>query len=205
MTRAQILIFSKIQGLTFRYGVNSDGYPDRILPILKRYKGDVTLLDNEFSMEVPGNPSYYYELNCDNGIVTCWGTQTYWRNAPKDWRERGWNCWQNDKGDYGYSNFRKGKIEFNTRVSQTPIKIKLYPNAQYSPKDILSLKKETWISWDLKQLLKRRNTTPDILYTYIYAERDIHRKMYVIPYNDIPLYINEEGTEILKWRLSINV
>ncbi len=116
---------------------NSDAYPENVLPdlfdflmkhfSLSRYKdGEVPfyqriepqpisklISDNYLAFEHVGNPCYYYEVDLTKGTITAWESSTFWVNAPKNWEERGWNCWLGENGKYGYTSWRKGKKIFH--------------------------------------------------------------------------------------------
>jgi hypothetical protein len=57
-----------------------------------------------------GNPSYFYEIDFAQKKIRVWGYKMRWINAPLDWKERGWNCYENKNGKYGWHSFIKGKL-----------------------------------------------------------------------------------------------
>ena len=125
MTRANILIIS--DGNKFKLRIGSDGYPADVLPILIPYKDarDYYELDlRQFVIDLGltlghiGNPCYYYDLNLDDHWLKAWKSTMYWVNAPENWRERGWNCHLGGNGKYGYENWRKGILVYDS--SQNP-------------------------------------------------------------------------------------
>lgn len=211
MTRAQIHIFSKLQNIDFLYGVNSDGYPSFVASPLMKFSGDIPSINEYLYLTISpaGNFDYYYELDCDVPSLTYGEAQIYWRNAPPDWKERGWHCWIDDKHDnYGWSEFRKGKILDILPIHSDPISIKISSNNRYTLQDIKSyIALNSYASWTLKRVL-RSSKNLDIIHTYIQGDDVIHNYMYDIPYEDIPLYISDDdtsdiGNSIYKWRLNV--
>lgn len=117
MTRANLLVITRFGRFKFRWG--SDAYPEDVREFLVKLARmnempsvDWLAENNPAGNLTPGtvgNPYYYYEVDQLKHTVTMWDSDVYWVNAPDDWKERGYNCWQGKNGRYGYSNWRKGK------------------------------------------------------------------------------------------------
>jgi hypothetical protein len=126
MTRANLCVITKCSRFQLEWG--SDAYPDTVRDFLKSlatlgYVPDVDWLAQQnpagpLSPGVVGNPYYYYEVNQRTQSVRIWKAEIYWVNAPVDWKERGYNCWQNEQGRWGYSNWRKGKLLETFKVEE---------------------------------------------------------------------------------------
>ena len=125
MTRANILIISDYN--KFKLQVSGDGQLEEMILPLLRYKDarDYFNLDlKQFCIDIGGvrlghvaNPYYYYDLNLDIHEVKAWEATKYWVNAPKNWRERGWNCYLGENGKYGYHNWRKGPVIYDSKTN----------------------------------------------------------------------------------------
>lgn len=145
MTRANILIISDDD--KFKLYVGSDGYPKELIPILLQYKEPH---DDEFDLKQfcidignvrlghVGNAYYYYDLNLDLHEVKAWEAATYWVNAPDDWQERGWGCYLGKNGRYGYHNWRKGPVVYDSKANPMYYR---GANGLYIPLPFL---KDTW-------------------------------------------------------------
>lgn len=209
MTRAQIRIFSKLQHIAFTYGVNSDGYPDRLVTPLENFSGSILPLTEDLSLSISpaGNVDYYYDIDCDAATLTYWQSQSYWCNAPDNWEQLGWNCWEGENGKYGYPSWRKGKKLDTISISPHPITVLLTANNKYTTEDIKSyISSGLWGSWSLKILLKS-SKDPNVFHTFIQGDDTIHDLLYKMPYEDIPIRIFDNNatdrTDILKWRLNV--
>jgi hypothetical protein len=121
MTRANFEIVYDGQSVKLQMG--GDGYPENVLPIIENIMAKfenhcVSFTFGEIISKLflfpghVGNFCYYYKIDLDTETVTCWESNTYWVNAPKDWKEKGWSCWMGKNGKYGYTNWRKGKKVF---------------------------------------------------------------------------------------------
>jgi hypothetical protein len=138
MTRANILVITR-QG-KFKFQSNSSAYPSWIMGVLINFAtstasrnalfdGQIGFYDNPDSIALSefihscgltlgtiGTPSYYYEVDFVKQTVRVWESKTRWVNAPIDWKERGWNCYQNSKGKYGWDNHVKGKLIYSKKL-----------------------------------------------------------------------------------------
>ena len=132
MTRANIVIITN-QG-KFYFQSNSSAYPSLMMkPIIlfatstasknAIFNNTIGYYDNPDTFALSelidncgltlgsiGNFSYHYEIDFVKQTIKVWDSKTRWVNAPIDWRERGYNCWESDKGKYGWTNFVKGKL-----------------------------------------------------------------------------------------------
>ena len=138
MTRANFLIITR-QG-KFKFQANSSAYPSYMGSHILEFaistastNGGATngFYDSPDSRELAnfiegccltfghvGNPSYFYEIDFVKQHVKAWDSRLSWVNAPLDWRERGWNCWEGKNGKFGYTNWVKGKLIYNKRLSE---------------------------------------------------------------------------------------
>lgn len=204
-TRAQIQIISVLQGIDFIYGISSDGYPSRILEPLKTFDGDIANLAHELYMNIDpaGNVDYYYQINCDTNTLTYWRSQIYWRNAPEDWKERGWNCWLGKNGKYGWSEWRKGKKLEEYRYPKY-LSIKIIPETKYPYKALRSLPEMVeYGKYTLTKLFKKTKD-PDIIHTFLEGDMFINKCMYEIPLDEVPIHLYG-NISLLTWRLHVNL
>ena len=121
MTRVNIILID--HGKKYYFNIGSDCYPETIIPWLKELvRRNYVDMAHFFGVNPAGNlqlgkignPYFIYEVDLDNGIIRAWSTQVRWRNAPEDWRARGWNCWLGENGKYGFPVWVKGKrVEVN--------------------------------------------------------------------------------------------
>lgn len=79
-----------------------------------------------------GNASYYYEIDFVRQHVKVWDNQRYWHNAPKNWRERGWQgVYEHESnGSWGYMNWRKGKLIYLNTSLRSLINFVTKPETQ---------------------------------------------------------------------------
>lgn len=138
MTRANFIIVTR-QG-KFKFQSNSSAYPSYMGESILEFalstastNGGATngFYDNPDSRELSnfiencgltlghvGNPSYFYEIDFVKQHVKAWDNKLSWVNAPLDWKERGWSCWEGKNGKFGYTNWVKGKLIYNKRLSE---------------------------------------------------------------------------------------
>ena len=129
MTRANITIITR-QG-KFHFQGNSSMYPSNTMEDIFKFATSTaakqngrfifydepecrdlaTFIDSVgLTLGQIGNPSYFYEIDFKSNLVRVWESKTRWINAPEDWKARGWNCYQNSKGKYGWDSWVKGKM-----------------------------------------------------------------------------------------------
>ena len=65
-----------------------------------------------------GNFCYAYEIDFKKKTVKAWNSNTRWVNAPENWEERGWSCYKNEKGKWGYTTWVKGKMLINIKFKE---------------------------------------------------------------------------------------
>lgn len=148
MTRANIVIITG-QG-KFNFQSNSSAYPSLMMePIIKFvgstasrnaiFKGNLDFYDNPDSFALSelidkcgltlgriGNFSYHYEIDFVLKHIKVWDNNLRWVNAPSDWRERGYNCWENEKGKYGWTNWVKDKLLYSKRFDELVVGVNDY-------------------------------------------------------------------------------
>jgi hypothetical protein len=110
-TRANVTI--KTTKGTFLYEIPSSADEPENLKILQNWSGDMPFLQELYlSPGHVGNPSLYYDVDAIKGTITVRKAQSFWVNAPKDWKERGWTCYRKDDNpnQYGYHSYRRGKV-----------------------------------------------------------------------------------------------
>jgi hypothetical protein len=137
MTRANVIIVTT-QG-KFKFQANSSAYPSYFgktmfnfirhcatqnlgaSPVngIGFYEPESNILselinDLGLSLGSVGNFDYVYEFDFVKRTFKVWESKLSWVNAPIDWRERGWNCWLGKNGKFGWSNWVKGKLIFNS-------------------------------------------------------------------------------------------
>ena len=140
MTRANFYIIAGYPKMhTFERG--SDGYPSGVMEDIFKFvlsvakvdkeKKELSFWDNSNGQDLAnfisdcnlilghvGNFSYAYEINLKERTVRAWESTTRWINAPKDWKEKGWSCYENKKGVAGYTTWVKGKKLFDVKFSE---------------------------------------------------------------------------------------
>jgi hypothetical protein len=134
MTRANFEIITAYSNTKLQR--NGDGYPSNVLIEVFEFVASVGRLEKRkktffaepdssaiaslidelaLSFGHVGNFSYYYEINFVTQTVKVWEYETYWKNAPADWKEKGWQGVYENKGKFGYTWFRKGAVVFHKR------------------------------------------------------------------------------------------
>jgi len=182
--------------------VSSDGYPENMLDPLKIFSGNLIYLGSELNLSIKpaGNFNYYYNVDCDAGTLSTYESQIYWRNAPSNWKERGWNCWANKKGNYGWNEWRKGK-KLDTYKYPKCINISIIEDTKYTIKDIKDLSNKC--GWYYKNLIKGGSKDIHNIHTLIKADNEVYNNLYVIPYENLPLHVTSTNAhETLMWRLN---
>lgn len=147
MTRANIVIITR-QG-KFKFQSNSSAYPSWIMEPILRFIGSAAsnlletgkivfydapdtfalseLIDKcGLTLGTIGNFSYHYEIDFVNKTIKVWDSNTRWVNAPIDWKERGYGCWENEKGKYGWTNWVKGKLLYSKRFDELVVGVNDY-------------------------------------------------------------------------------
>jgi len=207
-TRANVVIKSPIQGLSFYYQICSDGYPERIAPLLLRYDGTPESLKNlDLEPGQVGNFYYFYELDVTSGTLKIWDSKIYWQNAPVDWKEKGYNCWKGENGRYGYSNWRKSKrLDPGGFTKGSPYKglIKLVENCRFTSKQ-LSQNTGDYLS-AVGYYMKKLRYNPTKVYTWLSACEDYYNSIYLESLDEQALKINSNYVlykEIANWRLKV--
>ena len=208
MTRANIVIYSIILGIKFEYCVSGDGYPSRVMPELKAWDGTLeSLTDLYLQVGRIGNFYYAYELNLDTGEIKAWDAKTYWVNAPSDWKERGWNCWENSDGKPGYTSWRKGKVVEAAKIENCkPLVINRDSDPIYNSKELKKLRNKNDYE---AQYLAKYWKDPIKNKLYVSADKDAYEYMYAYSDEDLPLHMAEmvshpqwREAKIYNWRLN---
>jgi len=198
-TRANVIIRSRKQKLFFQYEIRSDSYPESIVPELVKFKGDVRdLTDLCMFPGKLGNPFYYYDINADYGSILVFQAQSYWQNAPDNWKEKGWlGCYKNNYGNYGYTAIRKGKrlLKYERKIDECDIK--LLENSSYTKKDFKQFEDKDHC---FKYWMGTLKYDPTLIHTWMSASEEIYPLFYENPLEKVPLSL---GTDISKWRLKI--
>jgi hypothetical protein len=128
-TRANITIITR-QG-KFQFQGNSSMYPSNTMEdVFKfatstahKFKNKLDFHDEPDSRDLSnfiencgltlgqiGNPSYFYEIDFVEKKIRVWDYKMRWINAPENWKERGWNCYEGKNGKAGWYSFVKGKM-----------------------------------------------------------------------------------------------
>jgi hypothetical protein len=127
MTRANIHLITP-QG-KFKFQSNSSAYPSHIgnafleLVASVAYKNDGVVKFGEpdsfglskfvedcgLTLGTIGNFSYHYDVDFVKQTFSIWDYKTRWVNAPDNWRERGWHCYEGKNNRFGWTTFVKGK------------------------------------------------------------------------------------------------
>lgn len=116
MTRGNLTI--KCYKNKWLFQISSDGYPEDIVPSLLKiiklnvydiYLDTIQNLIGNVALGHVGNPCYYYDIDLVEKTIKVYESKTYWVNAPDNWKELGWYCWQGSNGKMGYIDWRKGK------------------------------------------------------------------------------------------------
>jgi hypothetical protein len=142
MTRANVeIIVGAHRAKKFYFQSNSSAYPSYMLEFVVKavqstYSQNKGAIDKFYTdiegvdlselvgncdlrLGKVGNPSYYYIMDFHRKRLIVRESQSYWVNAPYDWREKGWvGCYKGSNGRYGYDGIRKGKIIFDAHFSQ---------------------------------------------------------------------------------------
>jgi hypothetical protein len=129
MTRANITIITR-QG-KFLFQGNSSMYPSNTMEdVFKfatstahKFKNKLDFHDEPDSRDLSnfiencgltlgqiGNPSYFYEIDFVEKKIRVWDYKMRWVNAPIDWKEKGWKCYEGKNGKYGWDSIVKGKL-----------------------------------------------------------------------------------------------
>ena len=120
MTRANVVIIR--HGQKTYLEIKSDGFPHRVVPALQAYvknhpEMSESLCDLELFKEINvcfghvGNPTYFYDVNVDEGTVKARRAQHFWVQAPENWRGKGYVCYRGGpRGEYGYPSWRRGEV-----------------------------------------------------------------------------------------------
>lgn len=209
MTRGNLIIQSPAQGLSFYYQINSSAYPREIIPELLKYDGTPESLDLGLEPGQVGNFSYFYELDVTSGTLKVWDSTTYWQNAPKNWKEKGYNCWMGKNGQYGYTNWKKKNRLDILGYTTKPVNpyrglIKLVENDQFT-RDQLKEYSDEHIGC-LQYYMKKLRFDPTKVHTWLAACPDYYTPMYEESLDEQALKINSNYTiekEIANWRLKI--
>jgi len=204
-TRGRVVIISASHQVAYHYGIGTDAYPDRILPTLKDYSGDVYRIASLVDPYPAGNWDYWYEIDSDRGTLTTWEGRTRWANAPDDWEARGWHCWMNENTRrYGYHIWVKGK-KLDTWTYPEPIPLLIHKDPRgYTPQDIRVLRRTVSCSqWWVRG---RKAPSPDHTYTYLRGVGEWtarpHQIMYQWDRKELVCHLNDEHElDLIKWRL----
>lgn len=140
MTRANITIITG-QG-NFKFQANSSAYPSWMMENLLKFATSTATTNSNFNGEIwfydepdsfnlsdfinscgltlghVGNPSYFYEINFVKQTVKVWDYKTRWVNAPTLWKEKGYHCYQNKDGVWGWTVFGKGKVIYKKGLKE---------------------------------------------------------------------------------------
>jgi len=110
-TRGNVTI--KTKHGTFMYEIPSSADEMDNIKLLENWSGDMPELQ-ELHMNPGhvGNPSIFLDVDAIKGTLTIRKAQSFWVNAPEDWRERGYICYQSDKDykQWGYHSWRRGNV-----------------------------------------------------------------------------------------------
>lgn len=145
MTRANFLVITK-EG-KFNFQSNSSAYPSYMMEAVIKFATSTASKNSVFKTPIGfhpspetinlsefiddcgltlgkiGNPTYYYEIDFVKQTVRVWNNKLRWINAPIDWRERGYNCWENKKGSYGWTEWVKNKLIYSKRFDELVVDV----------------------------------------------------------------------------------
>lgn len=207
-TRVNVTIKSP-QG-TFLYEIPSSGDEPYNIEALKNWSGDLSeLRDLCLNPGHVGNPSYYFDVDTMKGTFVFRKAQLYWVRAPKDWEERGWNCYKyRDYDSYGYHSTRRGTKIWTHYYPKIFDVFSSQPDIGYTREDMKSLYKvlNSGLNRYMAGLIKTHyKYDPDKVCTWLSAVEDF-AEVFFGSIKTLPLHMDVQGLErdIVSWRLAEN-
>lgn len=194
---------------TFMYEIPSSADEMENINLLKNWSGDMPeLQDLYLNPGHVGNPSIFLDVDAIKGTLVIRKAQSFWVNAPEDWKERGYTCYQSDKDykQWGYHSWRRGKV----------IMRHTYPEALTTPgaaHDWLYTKEDMKELADIFQgsngygqaaylMKKEYKYDPQKIYLWLSAVEELVPALFG-PYEELPTMINswEPIKSIAIWRM----
>jgi len=205
-TRANVVIKSPAQGLSFYYLITSDGYPESTAPDLLAYNGHPdSLLSLDMHPGEIGNWDYRYELDVSKGALKIWDSTMYFQKAPDDWKEKGYAgvYQQNGRGPWGYHNWRKYHHQTkheSDRAYQGEVYLK--PHPRYTSAQLKQIRGE-----NLPRYAGLLQHDPRKVHTWLAGcQSEYYDPIYKQPFEDMACMINNRflfDKEIANWRLKV--
>lgn len=207
-TRANVTI-KTFKG-KFQYEIPSSGDEPENLKILQNWAGDMPdLIDLCMYPGHVGNPSLYYDVDAINGTIRVYNAQSFWVNAPKDWKERGYSCYQKDDNpnQYGYHSWRRGKLrasyQYLHQTLTVPVVASDWLYTKEDMKELADVLRGSNAYIHAAYLMKKEyKYDPDKIYMWLSAVDELVPVLFG-PVEELPTMLNswEPIKSIALWRI----
>lgn len=207
-TRGNVTV--KTRHGTFYYEIPSSADEMDNIKLLQNWSGDMPDLQELYmNPGHVGNPSIFFDVDAIKGTLTIRKAQSYWVNAPEDWREKGWVCYEkdDDPSRYGYHTYRRGKVIMRHTYPEALTTPDAAPDWLYTKEDMKELagifQGSNGYTHAAYLMKKEYKYDPQKIYLWLSAVEELVPALFG-PYEELPTMINswEPIKSIAIWRMS---